>query len=726
MNQFNRRDFLKVTAAAGGLLATVSLPGCGRKGPLGEALDPSVFVRVSPDNTITVTIAKSEMGQGVRTSLAMLVAEELDADWSLIKVEQASFDPKYGEMGTGGSGSVRDNWKRMRESGAALRTMLVAAAAKEWGVDPKECLTENSFVIHAGQDRRAHYGSLAASAATMKVPATVSLKPRAEWRLMGKDRTGIDVADITHGRASYGLDVKVPGMLYASIERTTVFGGSVKSVDKTAALAVPGVKDVVEIPAVGEGVNVHAGVAVVATSTWAAMQGRRALKIEWDHGPRATESTESYQAFMDAAMEKAGVETVNKVGDPDGVLGKAAQPLSATYRAPFLSHATMEPMNCTASVTGDQVEVWSPTQFPDWAAQALSQVLKTDLKNVQVHVTLMGGGFGRRINPDFTVEAALVSQRVKQPVKVTWTREDDLRHDFYRPCATHRIDASLGADGMPEAWRHRLSTPSIDVTYGPMPKAGWGPNEADGSGNMSYRIPNRSSEYSLLDSGVPRGWWRAVSTTHGVFATESMIDELAAAAGKDPVEYRLALIDKYTLPQPADSKQFPFNPERLKGVLRTAAEKAGWGRAMPAGHGMGVACSFDHLGYAAEVFEVSVINDRLRIHRVVCAADSGPIVNPTGARAQIEGGICQGLSAALKERITIAGGAVAQRNFDGYSLLRINESPAVIESYFVETDTEPTGLGEPSVPPVAAALANAVFKATGKRLRTLPLDIKLG
>ncbi|MBM4188144.1 MAG: xanthine dehydrogenase family protein molybdopterin-binding subunit [Gemmatimonadetes bacterium] len=726
MTAFSRREFLRVTAVAGGLLATITLPGCRTEDGAGAStLDPSLFVRINDDNSITITVAKSEMGQGVRTSLAMLVAEDLDADWSQIKVEQASYHPKYGEMGTGGSGSVRDNWKQMREAGAALRAMLVAAAAKEWEVEPAECRTENSFVIHEGKGRRAHYGSLAAKAASQPVPREVVVKPRAQWTLLGKDKVGVDVADISHGRAGYGLDVRVPGMLYASIERTRVFGGTVKSVDKAAALAVPGVKDVVEIPAVGNGVNIHAGVAVVATNTWAALQGRRALKVEWDTGRRAAESSESYRSFMAAAVEKTGEETVNKRGDPDAVLARASTVFSATFETPFLSHATMEPMNATASVVGDKVEAWSPTQFPDWGAQALAQVLKTAIENVQVHTTLMGGGFGRRINPDFTVEAALVSRQVKQPVKVVWTREDDLRHDFYRPCAMHRIDASLGSDGMPEAWRHRISTPSIDVSYGPKPKAGWGPNEADGSGNMSYRIPHRSCEYTLLDSGVPRGWWRAVSTTHGVFATESMIDELAVAAGKDPVAFRMALIDGYTLPQPPDSDRFAFDPARLKGVLEAAAAKAGWGRTLPPGHGMGVACSFDHLGYAAEVFEVSVRADRLRIHRVVCAADSGPIVNPTGARAQIEGGIIQGLSAALKERITIAGGAVTQGNFDSYSLLRINEAPTVIEAYFVETDTVPTGLGEPSVPPVAPALANAIFNATGKRLRTLPLDIKL-
>ncbi len=728
MTAFTRRDFLKVAAVGGGLVLTISLPGCKPKAgsaPAAGPIDPSVFVRINPDNSIVITVAKSEMGQGVRTSLAMLVAEELDADWNQVRVEQASFDPKYGEMGTGGSSSVLSNWKPMREAGAALRSLLVAAAAKEWGVDPKDCQTENSFVTHAVSGRRIHFGAVAEKAAALPLPKTVVLKPKADWKLLGKDRVSIISADVIHGKAVYGLDVKVPGMLYAAIERTPTFGGRVKSVDSAKALAVPGVKQVVEIPALADGINIHAGVAVVATNTWAALQGRRLLVVDWDQGPRAAESTESYQEFMTAAVARTGDETVNKQGDPDGILAKATQVFSQTFETPFLSHATMEPMNCTASVTGDQVEVWSPTQFPDWGAQALAAALKTDIKNVRVHVTLMGGGFGRRINPDFTVEAALLSQRIKQPVKVVWTREDDLTHDFYRPCSTHRIEASLGADGLPEAWRHRISTPSIDVFYGPKPAPGWGPNESDGSANMSYRIPNRSCEYTLLESGVPRGWWRAVSTTHGMFAVESMIDEIAEAAGKDPYEYRLGLIDKVWWQQPADSKTFPFNPERLKGVLQTAAAKAGWGRQLPPGHGRGISCGFDHLGYAAEVFEVSVIAGRLRIHRVVVAADSGPVLNPNGARSQLEGGVIQGLSAAIKERITITGGAVTQRNFDTYSMLRINEAPAVIEVYFVETDTHPTGFGEPAVPPVAAGLANAIYRATGTRVRTLPLGLRM-
>jgi isoquinoline 1-oxidoreductase beta subunit len=428
---------------------------------------------------------------------------------------------------------------------------------------------------------------------------------------------------------------------------------------------------------------------------------------------------------MRAAVERKGEDEVNRFGDPDGILAEATDVMSGRYETPFLSHATMEPMNCTASITGDMVEIWSPTQFPDWAAGSVAGALQTDAKNVQLHVTLMGGGFGRRINPDFTVEAALLAKQVGKPVQVVWTREDDLRHDFYRPCSVHRIDASLGGDGLPLAWRHRLATPAIASTYQTKREPAWGRDEADGAANMAYRVPNRSCEYSLLASGVPRGWWRAVSTTHATFAVESMIDELAARAGKDPVEYRLALIDKLPFAETGESAQFPFDPRRLAGVVRLAAEKAGWGRSLAAGHGLGIACGYDHLGYAAEVIEVSVIDDRLRIHRVVCAADAGPVINPSGARAQVEGGLIQGLSAALRERVTIQGGAVVQGNFDSYPLLRINEAPVFVEVHFAETDVHPTGFGEPAVPPAAPALANAIFRAAGKRLRTLPLDIRL-
>jgi len=527
-----------------------------------------------------------------------------------------------------------------------------------------------------------------------------------------------------HGRAKYGIDTRREGMLFASVERATIFGATVKSFDPSDALKVPGVKQVVEVKGDRE-LGVHAGVAVIATNTWAAMQGRKALEVTWDPGPHAQENSASYTAFMRDAVSKPGKELVNRIGDPDAVLAKATDVIRADYELPFIAHATMEPQNCTAQFSNGMMELWSPTQFPDWAHGAVSDHLKLDKSKVKVNVTpLMGGAFGRRINPDFSVEAAVIAKAVNgAPVQVVWTRADDLRHDFYRQCAIHRLEATLGPDGNPVAMRHRFSSPAIDASTGKQGKFGAG--ESDGIGNHVYRVPNRSSEYTLLDSGVPRGWWRAVNTTHGTFALESFIDELAEKAGRDPYEYRMALIDRWVVDQPQDSKDFPFNPERYKGTLKLAAEKAGWGKPLPAGHALGIAQNVpDHLTYAAEVVEASVTNGKVNVHRVVVAVDCGRVFNPDGARSQLEGGVVQALSAALGEEVTIEGGAVVQGNFDTYRLLRIGGAPARIEVYWVTNDDVPvTGLGEPAVPPFFPALANAVARATGKRPRSLPIRV---
>lgn len=738
----SRRQFLVVSAAlGGGLLMQVSCKGSSNGAAAGAAPkdgatpSPSIFVRIDPDDTVHVIIPKSEMGQGVRTALAMFVAEELDADWSRMRPEAASFDPALGSQGTGGSGSVLDTHSRLRVAGASMRLMLVAAAAKKLGVDASDLTTKDSKVMHAGSNRSLTYGELAADAAALAVPANVTLRKPSEWKLLGTEGVrSLDVQDILHGRAKYGLDVRREGMLFASVERSRIFGATVKSFDATRALAVPGVKQVVEVHPEKKGdprgtfggtAAIHAGVAVVATNTWAAMQGRKALKVEWNPGPHAQESTASYTTFMRDAVSKTGAEIVNTIGDPDGELAKARDVISADYEFPFLSHATMEPQNCTAQFANGTMELWSPTQFPDWAASAVSEHLGLDAKTVKVHVTpLMGGGFGRRINPDFSIEAAVIAREVNgAPVQVVWTREDDMRHDFYRQCAIHRIEAALGPDGHPIAMRHRLSSPAIDATGGKTGKFGAG--ESDGIGNHVYRVPNRSTEYTLLDSGVPRGWWRAVNTTHGTFALESFIDELAARAGKDPYEYRLALIDKWIVDSPKDSKEFPFNPERFRNVLTLAAEKAGWGQPLPAGHALGIAQNVpDHLTYAAEVVEASVENGRIKVHRVVVAVDCGRVYNPDGARAQLEGGVVQALSAALGERVTIEGGGVVQGNFDTYKLLRIGGEPVKIECHWVTNDAYPvTGLGEPSVPPFFPALANAIARATGRRPRSMPMQL---
>jgi isoquinoline 1-oxidoreductase subunit beta len=728
----SRRQFLWVgTALGGGLLVQVACRGQaaaeGAPAARKKSESPSIFIRIAPDDITYVTIPKSEMGQGVRTMLAAFVAEELDADWSKVRADAASFDERLGSQGTGGSGSVLDTHTRLRIAGATLRQMLVAAAAQQLGVPASELTTKDSRVVHAASNRTLGYGALADAAAKLAVPANVALRKPNEWRLLGTEGIkGLDVQDIVHGRAKYGIDTRRDGMLFASVERARTFGATVQSFDATEAMKVPGVKQVVEVKGERREAGIHAGVAVVATNTWAAMQGRRALKINWDLGPHAQENSATYSAFMRDAVTKTGKEVVNKIGDPDGVLAKATDVIRADYEFPFLSHATMEPQNCTAQFANGVMELWSPTQFPDWAHSAVASHLKLEKDKVKVHVTpLMGGGFGRRINPDFSVEAAVIAKAVNgAPVQVVWTREDDLRHDFYRQCAVHRVEAALGADGNPVAMRHRFSSAAIDASGG---RTGnnFGSGESDGIGNHVYRVPNRSTEYTLLDSGVPRGWWRAVNTTHGTFALECFIDELAEKAGKDPYEYRMALIDKWVVERPRDSKEYPFNPERFKAVLKLAAEKAGWGQPLPAGHAFGIAQNVpDHLTYAAEVVEASVVNGKVKVHRVVVAVDCGRVYNPDGARAQLEGGVVQALSAALGEEVTIASGAVVQGNFDTYKLLRIGNEPAKIECHWVTNDAFPvTGLGEPSVPPLFPALANAIARATGKRPRSLPIRI---
>jgi isoquinoline 1-oxidoreductase beta subunit len=729
----SRRSFLRITAVAGGgLLIAISLPGCKDEGETqpqtepGEPFDASAFVEIEPDGTVAITVAKSEMGQGVRTTLAMIVAEEMDLDWSKLRVVQAPEHPrKYGEQETGGSDSVRVSWQPLREVGARVRAMLVAAAAARLDVSASELTTELGQVVHAASDRKLGYGELAELAAQQAVPEEVELKDPKDYEILGTELVGVDVNDIVQGKARYGMDIRKEGMLFASIERPAVFGAKVKSFDAAAALAVPGVVQVVEVPPVGPDVVVHGGVAVVARDNWAAMKGREKLAVQWDPGPHSGESSAATLAEMDRSVGKKGTVQVNQLGDPDGVLDGAGDAvLRARYEVPFIAHATMEPMSCTAHVQGDRCRVWGPMQFPRWAADALARVLEIPRENVAVEISLLGGGFGRRINPDFAVEAALVARQVNAPVQVQWTREDDLQHDFYRPMAVHVIEASLGADGYPEAWRHRMSTPAVFRTTEPdLPEDEIGLDESNGASDMLYRVPNRSLEYTYQPSGVPRGWWRAVHTTHTTFAVESFIDELAEKAGKDPYQYRMHLIDELQVSEPEPDEDFPWDPARLRGVLKLAAEKSGWGKKLPDGHGMGIAAAIDHLSYAAEVVEVSVIDGKLRIHKVVCAADCGPVLNPNGARAQLEGGVIQGLSVALKEKITIAAGRVEQRNFSDYPILRIDEAPVVIETYFADTDAHPTGLGEPAVPPVAAALANAIYRATGKRPRSLPIQL---
>jgi len=718
---WSRRTFLKASATAAGGLMLAAHARPLRAAPEPPLL-PDLYIRIDPDNRVTLTIPKSEMGQGIRTSLALLIAEELEADWSQVRVETASSDLRYGSQGTGGSGSVMGRFDQLRRIGAAMRLMLIGAAAARWNARPARLRAENGHVIDAAGSRRASFGDLAADAARQPVPKNPPLKPRDRWKLLGKDHIGKDMADIVHGRVRFGLDQRPPGLLFASIERPREFGATLAHVDPTGALAVPGVRQVIEIePSTERPEGVAGGVAVIAANTWAALEGRRRLKLTWKPGPHAAESSTSYEREMAAALDRPGAEEVNRIGDPDAELARAKRVIRADYGLPFLAHAPLEPMNSTAHWDGQRMTLWSPTQFPHGAARRVANRLSLKPEQVAVHVSLLGGGFGRRANVDFAVEAAAVAHKVAAPVQVMWTREDDFTHDFYRPCARHRLEACLDPRGFPLALRHRLSNPAITVTYRP-DATGLGREESAGISDSFYRVPHRKSEYTLLRSGVPRGWWRSVTVTHTIFAIESFVDELAEAAGQDPLAYRLALIDR---PPSAGPEERPFAPERMKHCLQLAAERAGWGQPLPPGRGRGLACAdFDRTTYAAVVIEASAPRGRPIVHRVVCAVDCGTVIHPDGGRAQVEGSIIHGLSAALGERITVDRGGVNETNFDRYRLLRFHEAPAAIEVHFVDRpDARVTGLGEPALPPVAPALANALYRATGKRLRDLPFQL---
>lgn len=703
----SRRDFLRVGAATGaGLVLAIYLPGCSRAPAAGTSTEPpfhpNAFLRIAPDDTITVVVGYSEMGQGVATAVPMLVAEELEADWSTIKVEFAPADPAYtnpllGMQGTGGSTTVRGAWKPMREAGAAAREMLVAAAAATWGVDPSTCRAENGAVV-SSSGKRLSYGKLAAKAATLPVPKEPKLKDPKRQRLVGTPRKRLDAPAKVDGSAAFGIDTKLPGLLVAVVARCPVFGGTVATIDDAKAKAVPGVKHVVKI---------GSGVAVVADGYWPAKTGRDALTLTWDGGKNADNSSERITRELAGAVRTKGA-VARHDGEGERALARGTR-VDAVYEVPFLAHATMEPMNCTAHVRPDGCDVWAPTQFQAAAQGTAAKITGLAPEKVRIHTTYLGGGFGRRAESDFIAEAVELSKAVGAPVKVIWSREDDVRHDFYRPATYNVLAASLGTDGMPIAFSHRIAGPSIMTRFFPQfVKNGLDPSNVEGSANTPYAIPNVHVEYVRRDVGVPVGFWRSVGNSQNAFIVESFIDELAHAAGKDPYEYRKSLLAK---------------APRHAAVLAMAAEKAGWGTPIAAGRSRGIAMHESFGSHVAEVAEVSVAPDgSVRVHRVVCAVDCGAVVNPLTVEAQMQSGIVFGLTAALYGEITIQHGGAVQGNFDAYRMLRMPEMP-VVEVHIVPSTEPPGGVGEPGTPPIAPAVANAVFAATGKRIRRLPIKL---
>ena len=707
--KMSRRDFLKTGAVlGGGLVLGCYLPfgsSAGAADPAG-AFAPNAFIRIGSDDTVTLIINKSEMGQGVYTSLPMLIAEELACDWRKIRIEAAPVDAVYnhtvfGLQVTGGSTSVRTEWERLSKAGASAREMLVTAAAKQWKVDPATCRAENGFVLHS-DGKKLSYGQLADRAAKLPVPKEVRLKDPARYTIVGKPRHRLDSPAKIDGTALFGIDVQLPGLLTAVVARPPVFGGKVASFTMDKTKKVPGVVDVVPVPS---------GVAVIATGFWPAKKGRELLEITWDDGPEGGLATPALRERYASLAQSPGL-VARKEGEPAQALQLADKKLTAEYEAPFLAHAPMEPLNCCVDLKSDRCDIWTGSQFQTVDRNSAAEVAGLKPEQVHLHTTFLGGGFGRRANPasDFVREAVHVAKAVKKPVKVIWTRDDDLKGGYYRPFWYDRVSAGLDGNGNLTAWQHTIVGQSI-ATGTPfesgMVKNGIDDASVEGAADTPYAIPNLQVDLHTPKLLVPVLWWRSVGHSHTAFVVEGFMDEAAHAAGKDPYEFRRTLLAKHP---------------RNRGVLELAASKAGWGKPLPAGRGRGIAVHESFGSFIAQVAEVSVDNKgTIRVHRVVCAIDCGRIVNPDTIKAQMESGIVFGLSAALHGAITFKNGRVEQDNFDGYPVVRMNESPS-IEVHIVTSKEPPGGVGEPGVPPIAPAVGNAVFAATGVRLRTLPFN----
>jgi isoquinoline 1-oxidoreductase subunit beta len=724
----DRRSFLKLTALAGGGIAfglyVSSLPAALAEVTSASATEftPNAFIRISPQGVVTIIAKNPEIGQGVKTALPMIIAEELEVPWEKVVVEQASLDSRYGVQSAGGSTAIPGNYDQGRRFGAAARVTLVNAAAQTWNVPASECFAESATVIHRPSGRKLTYGELVAKAATLPPPdlKTVPLKDPKDFKIIGRRIGGVDNQKIVTGQSLFGIDQKRPGMLHAVYVRCPCFGGKVVSANTAEIEKLPGVRAVFTIAGSNDLFGLLPGVAIVANSTWAAFSAREQLKVTWDESPRPEFSSPAFAAkAIELAKGTTKTETRHS-GSVDEALAAAAKTVEAEYHYPYLAHAPLEPQNCTAIFKDGRLEMWSPTQTPIPALATVSKALDLPKENITIHLVRAGGSFGRRIMNDFMAETAAIAQKMPgTPIKVTWTRTQDLQHDYYRSAGWHFLKGGVDAAGKLTVWHNdfvTLGTNSIE-------KTGNG-GDVNGDEFPSRFIPNFRLNRSIIESNLPTGYWRAPGSCGYGWAFQSFIDELAHAGGRDPVEFRLEILGAdRDVPVSGGGRGRPYSATRMKNVLRLAAEKAGWGKTQrPRGQGQGVAFHYSHAGYVAIVADVTVAQDgTLKVDKLTAAVDVGPIVNLSGAENQVQGSLIDGLGAAWFLEITVENGRVQQTNYADYPLIRMADSPK-IETYFIESNNPPTGLGEPALPPVAPAVCNAIFAATGKRIRTLPIQ----
>jgi isoquinoline 1-oxidoreductase subunit beta len=745
IDNVSRRDFLQGLLGAGALILGVqilpkglggSAPGAGEGPMAGAALEPNVYVAVDTDGTVYIVCHRSEMGSGNRTGLPRIVADELDADWARVKVVQATGDAKYGDQDTDGSHSVVSFFDTLREAGASARLMLVRAAAETWGVPEKECTTEMSLVLHQASGKKLGYGELAPVAAKLPVPkkAELQLKSRNEWRYIGKPASTYDLRDMISGKAVYGQDTKMAGMLYASVVHPPVYGSAVQSLDDSATLKVAGVEHTAKIDSFKAPVNMQAlgGVAVLANSTYAAFQGKKKLKVEWTKSEHEVWTSDTFRKQLEETSRKP-CKMVRENGNVDEAFRKGGTIVESLYYAPMLAHAAMEPPAATALFRDGKVQAWAPTQNPQGAQEAIAAAVGLKKEDVTVNVTLLGGAFGRKSFPDFIVEAAVLSKQTGKPVKVVWSREDDIKFDTFHSVAAMYFKASLEANGKPSGWLQRSVFPPIASTFDASAQYADAGEIGLGFSDVPFALPNHRAENGPAPAHTRIGWLRSVANIYHAFGIHSFVGELAHTAGKDPVEYQLMLlgpdrvIPKAELPKDytnydQDYEKYPIDVARLRRVVQIAAEKSGWGKQkMGNGFGMGLAVHRSFLTYVATVVQVQVKDSQVTIRRVDTALDAGTIVNPTIVKQQFEGAAVMGTSIAYYGEISATNGVIDQSNFDTFQVARINNAPRETNIHIVESDAPPAGVGEPGLPPMAPAIYNAIFAATGKRYREMPL-----